>query len=89
MEERLGRAWGGQRSVPVCLLQMVGLMILETLSSLNNCMICGRPVLCPKHKTFGGAWWPHAELVRGECYLLTSHAGKVLFGARCDPCILM
>lgn len=53
------RAWGGHRSVPVCLLQVLGLavlgsMILEVLSSLSNPVTCGRSVLCPKHKHLQG-----------------------------------
>lgn len=55
VEETLGRAWGGQKSVPVCLLPVLGLavlgsVILEVLSSLSNPVTGGRSVLCPKHK---------------------------------------
>lgn len=70
VEENLGRAWGGQRRVPVCLLQVLGLavlglMISEVLSSLSNPVTCGRSVVCPKHKHLQ-VWWLHAELVRGD-----------------------
>lgn len=56
------------------------------------CQVCSML----KTQTSAGVWWPHAELVRGECYLAmcpvptnTSHVGKVLCGAQCDPCVLM